>query len=346
MKRHQPDGDCPSEDSDDWEVLSTIFCMPWFQRRWVIQEVVLSRCTEVQLGPYQISWRWLGLSAAILRTRYNPMIRRMEFPNVYSAYLMFQLCQNEILAPKQMKFIQILRLTSGFEVSNVHDTIFALLGMSFTDHSPNGVHFIEPDYTVDEQTIFRDITEKLLQQDPFPLSFLCDAPGIEYFCHDGKVLTRNEERSWMPRWGPRIHSLLIPWTLGDSFEPARGLPFMRYQSHDPACLSVQGVHISTVIWTSAHLHTYGDESNAGTEFHWGGGLTDLEDVIESGAIKPLSRPKVALLSRTICAGRDAYGSREPRKEALLPGLAIMMLEMRKRAIFDAAEVRRLEEMVI
>jgi len=55
----------------DLSPLQELFRATWFTRKWVIQEVGLSRSVEVIFCGCRISWRWIGLAAAILRTQYD-----------------------------------------------------------------------------------------------------------------------------------------------------------------------------------------------------------------------------------------------------------------------------------
>jgi hypothetical protein len=60
-----------SQDSFFWNKLLTLYSVSWFKRLWIIQEVALARFAIVVWGNYEISWEWVGLAAAILRTNYT-----------------------------------------------------------------------------------------------------------------------------------------------------------------------------------------------------------------------------------------------------------------------------------
>ena len=80
----------------DWKrmrLLDDLFAARWFHRRWVIQEVVLSPSATVFCRNFAISWEWVGLAAAIVRTT----SRWFADQGLLNAYLIYRLGQHGTL---------------------------------------------------------------------------------------------------------------------------------------------------------------------------------------------------------------------------------------------------------
>jgi len=143
--------------------LELLFNAKWFSRKWVIQEVALSRSVDVLFHNCRISWRWIGLAASIMRTRYDDALREHRLYNVYNAYLMFRLSERYDLEPAKMTFVQLLRLTSGFETSEPRDTFFALSGLKTSDHDPSDGPLLKPDYRAPYEHICTTVARTMLE---------------------------------------------------------------------------------------------------------------------------------------------------------------------------------------
>jgi hypothetical protein len=112
----------------------------------VIQEAVLAPTAIVKWARAEIAWHWIGLAAAILRTNYHKICEKLKLRGVYNAYLMFRMSRMSDLPPIELGFIQLLRITRQFEVSDTRDRVYGLLGIQCTDNYPNkGKLFLEPD---------------------------------------------------------------------------------------------------------------------------------------------------------------------------------------------------------
>jgi hypothetical protein len=270
------------------------FHRKYFQRRWVIQEITLSRTVDVVWGHATIPWRWMGLAAALLRTQHDSMVRAELAFGVYNAYLIFELSQTDMLASDQPSFLQLLRLTSRFENTDPRDRVYALLGIPTKDNYPMGETFLPIDYTIDEKTLNRLVTDKLMAQNR-PISFLCNAAFDPH-----KPL----EPSWVPGWGKQSLAMLSPWALDDCFNPSGDLAFTKIPSADPSHLVLEGIHISTVLWSGLDLALK-------FAMEW----EDVFRILHSGAFDPLSQSSLELFARTLCASRDTYGARETEKSA-------------------------------
>jgi hypothetical protein len=87
----------------------------------------------------------------------------MKMGGVYNAYLMFRMSPMSDLPPLQTSFVQLLRLTRQFEVTEKLDRVYALLGIKTTDNnSAEDRLFIEPDYSISDSKLWKRLTRKVI----------------------------------------------------------------------------------------------------------------------------------------------------------------------------------------
>lgn len=162
------------------------------------------------------------------------------------------------------------------------------------------------------------VAEKLLSSEN-PLKFLTNAGqdlgdltnfelGTKSW-HNQYSITKSVMPSWIPRWKKPTFSMLGPWSLEDSFNPASGYEFKRLTAPNPLHLATGGFTVSTTLFCSQIIFSKRliDET--------------LVSLLASSTFGPLSLGMLELLSYTLSAGRDACGSRERQKKALLPHFA-------------------------
>jgi hypothetical protein len=129
-----------------WHSIKDLYDCSWFWRMWyvlavlihfmtlisirVIQEAVLAPTAVVKWGHAEIAWHWIGLAAAILRTNYHKICEKLKLRGVYNAYLMFRMSRMSDLPPIELDFIQLLRITRQFEVSDTRDRVIWSAGYS------------------------------------------------------------------------------------------------------------------------------------------------------------------------------------------------------------------------
>lgn len=296
--------------------LIRLFQATWFSRKWVIQEVAMSPLVDVLFHNCRISWRWLGLAAAVLRTKFDVVIRKHGLYNVYHAYLIFRLWESSDFNPSRLTFVEILRLTAGFMTSEPKDIFFAVLGLETSDHYPEHRPLLKADYRLSYEDICISFARSILEASRSghsPLAMLLDA-GISdgeirrqsnYSIKEQSTSTRQSMPSWVPSWKPGRPSLLSPSSLDDRFEASNGLEFYMNIS-SPAQLKLHGIHISTVLWTSDVAIT--SENGIASSIDW---------LSKFPFTTPIKFSHLKVYSRTLCAGRDSYGSREHDHAAMV-----------------------------
>lgn len=299
--------------------LRELFCCRWFSRRWVIQEVVLAHSALVLWENLSIKWSWIGIAAAILRTQYDHFVQDRGMNEVYNAYLIFRLSEQPDLAPLQPSFLGLLRFASRFLVTDPRDAIYALLPLTTKENNSKAEPFLIPDYSIEPGVLFRRAANRFIDLTN-SLSVLSDA-GIstrsnitQVFASLPLLETPSMTPSWVPLWGQEpIFSMLAPWSSDDSFHTSRGLPLKRYTDVEDSCLAVDGIIVSTIF----HVQSPWEEN--------------LSMLVRTSAFSPIDSCNLALMARTLCGSRNAYGRLEKKEDAMMLSFLAALTNYIKRA---------------
>ena len=172
--------------------LAELFCKPWFNRIWVVQEVALAKSVHIVFGRICMNWNTL---VPAIRIIFHPTIvgsfytlKAPSFIIPFSSLsnaLKTASFRDKIQDGKPDSLTSIMAQSSSFEASLDHDRIYALLGL--TDKSGSR---ILPSYSKPVQEVYTDVMRLLLQMDD-PLSVLAMA---------GIGMKRNPKLKDLPSW--------------------------------------------------------------------------------------------------------------------------------------------------
>jgi Heterokaryon incompatibility protein (HET) len=192
----------------EWSCLAKLFCKPWFNRIWIVQEVAFAKSVHMLFGRVCMDWDTLAQAIPVI---FHPNIigsfitpdvpGLMPFMN-WSNAIKMALFRDQVKTGKLDSLTSIITQSSPFEASLDHDKIYALLGLA--DESGSR---ILPDYSKPAQEVYTDVMRLLLQMDD-PLSALAMA-GIG-MKRNPKL---NDLPSWVPDWStpiPRMNNH-SPW---------------------------------------------------------------------------------------------------------------------------------------
>ncbi|KAI1049906.1 hypothetical protein LB506_001950 [Fusarium annulatum] len=180
---------------------------PWFTRRWTLQEGFLARHAIVRCGSSKISWHWFTEG---LRLIHNEAQVLEGLKNDSGA--LYALNVLETLR-KPADLLSLIWKLHESRCSNPSDKIYALLGIAqklepFPLHrdvidrirdspeyqAPSPKAIPTPDYTLSEESVFREFVHHCIWADRF-LEILCH---IDVF---GSLSEVNPEwSSWVPNW--------------------------------------------------------------------------------------------------------------------------------------------------
>ncbi|RDI86099.1 hypothetical protein Vi05172_g3670 [Venturia inaequalis] len=301
----------PSAEDSLLLCLRPIFDSAWFQRKLVIQEVVLARDAEVSWCHHKISWRWIGLAAAILRNQHHSLLDELyNRQGFYNAYLMFRLSTREGFPTLQLSFLHLLRLTANFKTTDPRDAVYAILGIATKDNIPRERPFIAVDVSCGLEALLYSVAERFLETS-HPLNFLSNAQGVP---KRGEVLFKTNKSvsmkpTWIPDWQESSCSAILgPWSLNEPWNPSRGLDFQRNSSTNCSELVVRGILVSMVLFC-------GSPNRLG-----------VQSLVRNGAFGLLTHNTFKVLACTMVGGRNEYGGRENHHNALDDDLFAFIVE--------------------
>ncbi|RYO75500.1 hypothetical protein DL764_010383 [Monosporascus ibericus] len=145
-----------SADSLAWPSILALYEQSWFSRTWVLQEAALARDAVVVWDECNISWEWVGLAAAIIRTNFGSLSadiqKHMDFnrrehtvgrrvpEGIVNAYFIYRVSRSQRLyTPLQFTFHHLLQLTRHFHCQDDRDRVFGLLGLPTSDGASDGI---------------------------------------------------------------------------------------------------------------------------------------------------------------------------------------------------------------
>jgi len=230
----------------------------------------------------------------------------MKMSGVYNAYFMFRLSPMSDLTPLSLSFIQLLRLTRQFEVTDVRDRVYGLLGIRTSDNDPDkGALYLEPDYSISDCELWKRLATKAICESR-NLSLLSSVQFTTGGLQAGYspetdiegILSRDRFPSqplpsWVPHWDIVYRATLAPWDDDDRFAAAKGFPLSLNSPAGADNLVVEGIQIGVVGRCGRYMWHQADISFLETEVLGGFFASD-------GGLR--------LLAHTLTAGRNAHGS--------------------------------------
>ncbi|KAI9932586.1 hypothetical protein MW887_008831 [Aspergillus wentii] len=222
----------PFDDLASWDAFSEFFDKPWYQRMWIVQEIIQARKDIVVCGPHSVSWEHMVSIPwrAKIGSEYRP----------------------ELLGQKMRPTCRwgLRDLLKGLRprlATDPRDKVYGVLGISVQDGSFGGEEGLTVDYSLSVKEIFTQATREIIKSDPtndlnviWSARQRCDEPGWP---------------SWVPDWRQST-GYGCAWGIGKPFNTAprvngehRFIP-----TDDPFALAVQGTTLGRVTYRSQYSH--------------------------------------------------------------------------------------------
>lgn len=154
------------ESNITWDPFIRLVSKSWFQRKWVVQEVALSRNAVLICGPIQLRWNDVSslalrimsydLSATLPDTDYDINTQPWQFYNIS------MILAATIYRP-QITLLDAIKATKKFFCKDPRDHIYGLLGL--IANKQGSVRDIVPAYDAPVEEVYRRLTEDLLIKD-------------------------------------------------------------------------------------------------------------------------------------------------------------------------------------
>ncbi|KAH7391831.1 hypothetical protein BKA66DRAFT_458562 [Pyrenochaeta sp. MPI-SDFR-AT-0127] len=185
----------PSPKDKKWAMLAKFLESSWFERCWVVQEVVVSQGDPLILcGDQQLLWSVFQKAIVWLSQHTAFRTDRMVLINSIKTISGRQEWDHNESANVVSGLPTLLLLTTLFRATDPKDNIFSLLGLTKETRSTNEwPKVLNPDYSRSVQDLYREVTKYCIRTEG-NLSILsqCD-------CSYSRV-KESSFPSWVPRW--------------------------------------------------------------------------------------------------------------------------------------------------
>ncbi|KPM44798.1 hypothetical protein AK830_g1717 [Neonectria ditissima] len=241
------------EDEEAWDAFADFFDRPWFERIWIVQEILPARKAIMLCGEQSVDWkvmqaaaRWYHYKAAEISGRHQRAVNGIDLTvamNVPWVLRMGSEFYHDLLGQKTRAVFKwsLRRLLETFRprlATEPKDKVYALLGVSEIgiSYSSDLVNFTI-DYTQGLNEIFALVTKVMIcegdvSQDDLDI-----------------VMTarrRNEEPGW-PTWVP-------DWRLQNGYGCRVNGKVQMFDTGSPYTLGVEGVVLGRATYVSQHAH--------------------------------------------------------------------------------------------
>ncbi|KAF5009902.1 hypothetical protein FDECE_3887 [Fusarium decemcellulare] len=296
--------------------IAQIFENCYWTRLWMVQEIVSSRFAIVHWNGQVISWTLVGLATTLIRN--NKRLWRMftsiedahsARTGLMNAYLMYRLPSARFRS-SSMSFLDLLRLTRRFNVSEPLDRIYATLGLPSQQTGPEKF-FISPDYRLLRQGLYTRVFHWVVTTHETPLEILS---AVRH-----KTLRFPDFPTWIPQWHIEpIRSIGASHRKGMKFDASAGWPskpmLQVTWKLNQRSLTLEGFVLGTI--TSSQQLFAGSLSKYRKK--WARELYQFKEKVTTWVNEhvPEGEKGRSMLSLTLTAGQDWYGTIIRDKPAL------------------------------
>jgi hypothetical protein len=216
--------------------------LSYFQRAWVVQEIVRSKNVVVMYGSSSISWQRLswftevmlrnGSLLEMINQRCGGKLQMDSLRNIQTMNRFLLIGTEPQSLSLLFYLVQMFRGTSRFQAKETKDRIYALLGLQ------NGQASIKPDYDKTDHQLYIEVAQKHLSEATHALDLLAHA-GLGYYTGP------NSLPSWVPDWS--LNPIALP-ILGTN-----GITEL-----------VSAPHVNQILDDAASFTTYGERNSLPT----------------------------------------------------------------------------------
>ena len=182
----------PMAGSARWAAVSALVSKKWFERVWIIQEVVMAQRALVLRRTRSIPWRELfTLIYNLTRSRLNALLNlNSDCPGIKTASIS-EMLQAAVGQNEPIELTDMLFLTRYLRATDPRDKIYSLVGI-YNAMENLGGDVGRLDYKTPPSTLFRNVAAEHLFDKKFIdiMSFVDHGP-----CPEGP-----HSPSWVPQW--------------------------------------------------------------------------------------------------------------------------------------------------
>ncbi|KAI1480482.1 heterokaryon incompatibility protein-domain-containing protein [Daldinia eschscholtzii] len=243
----------PNASAEDWHYLREFFDNLWFQRVWIVQEVVLAPRAIAILGEWEVSWTAIGQAAAWFQTHGFALPTNVEFKGELGDLLPISevaaMWHMHMTPVKRRPLLQMLRDLRERKATLKEDKVYATYSLAEETVNTDRLDpLMEPVYGNPINEVYQNVIRFLLIEHG-ELSALSHAGGIQ-------GLKTTAWPSWVPDWSqPKACVELISHNHDNPPYNASNNEYLTFgDSSDPGCLSVRGIRV-----LGGGIRAYGDK---------------------------------------------------------------------------------------
>jgi hypothetical protein len=228
----------------DLSCIGRFICRPWFERIWIVQEVVMGQKVQLWCGQQSIDWNDFVYVILSLQ-RYNlPKLlmdttTRLPSAGFHTCTSLATWRKSRVAGDSAFRSLGNLLLASGnFKSKYPRDKVYALLGISSS--SNKGVF---PDYDCTEQQAFTNSTRSMLLQ----------SKGLLVLSAAGVGFPRKIPHlpSWVPDWTSTAGRNFVNACAYSGYHATDDRPPQIRAMKDPSLLAIDGIYIDRI--TAVHM---------------------------------------------------------------------------------------------
>jgi hypothetical protein len=245
----------PHPHAPEWDVVRQFFTNSWFERVWVVQEIVLASKATALIGDWEIEWAAIGQAAVWFQSKgyAMPAVLRYEMRDqqdllpVSKAVSAWDLC---CWPDHRIPLLDLLHEFRNRLATNAKDKVYATFGIAeeLTYMEEHGFHpLVEPNYNKTDAQVYHDIAR-----------FLVISHGhLAVLSHVGASLDPNLP-SWVPDWRHvKASNTLLKMQCANTFNASADQPLSIGISENAHALSLQGIEIDFITAHGDKLASYG-----------------------------------------------------------------------------------------
>lgn len=158
----------PLTGSADWLALADFLSRTYFQRIWVLQELVMAPAGIICLcGSYQLPWAAFEIVHRVLvatnwRVEIGSLFSEVKGEDIIMEALEFVPIVTTLMHARKLELQTLLDMTRCLLATDPRDKIFALLGMADDEQGKFRAMGIRPDYGKSVQQVYTDLTGRFI----------------------------------------------------------------------------------------------------------------------------------------------------------------------------------------
>jgi hypothetical protein len=158
-----------------WLELAKLMSVSYFRRRWVVQEILLSRAATVHCGDRVVTWQDFVDVAILLRSKWSDLQQNLALSDEENLELgdaqllgaaslidvsrqIFRKDNKGNILQRLLNLEMLLSLLPTFEVAELLDTVYAII-----DLAKDGAQKVRVDYSLQPEELFQDVTRLVIE---------------------------------------------------------------------------------------------------------------------------------------------------------------------------------------